>query len=319
MSHSLILPWTPDNKENQRFWIVLALLMLVALPLAVVIPSLNLPKQDRKQLEKLPPQLAKIILKNKVEKKESKKEKVEVPKPKKKEKPKPKKEKPKPKPEKPKPVKKKVRPEIKKAPPPEAVKKARDVAQKSGLLALQDDLADMRSSLDTSSLSEGQTMVAKTIAASAEAVNSSSALKGSGGINTSGMAVPAEKVVLAKRKVTELQKSKAEKQLEVAVENKLRPRERSIQNIRRVFDQKKSSLFFMYNRALRTNPNLSGTVRLELVVEPSGAVSSCKVLSSSLGDKMLEDMIVARVKLFNFGTMHVAAKKFIYPIVFVQP
>jgi hypothetical protein len=34
---------------------------------------------------------------------------------------------------------------------------------------------------------------------------------------------------------------------------------------------------------------------------------------------MLEDMIVARVKLFNFGAMHVAAKKFIYPIVFVQP
>ena len=85
-----MLPWTPDARETNRFWLILSLLMVVFLSMALVIPNVDLPEKDRKQLEKLPPQLAKVILKKKIEKKKIEKKKEEPPKPKK-EKPKEKK------------------------------------------------------------------------------------------------------------------------------------------------------------------------------------------------------------------------------------
>jgi len=312
-----MLPWASDVKENIRFWLVLTLLGLVFLPISMLIPTMSLPVKNRQDLERLPPQLAKLILKKKEIKKIAPK-----PKPKKKEQPKPIKKKPKTKP-KPKLKKPKIEPKkpvIKKKPPLEAVKKARKVAQKSGLLALQDELADMRDTLNTSVLKKGQTLVAKTLAAQVNTVSGSVALSGSGGINTSGIPIPAEQVVLAKRQVTTLTKTKAEKQLEVSIEKAKRTakgRERSTQNIRRVFDQNKSALFSLYNRALRQNPFLKGKLRLELVIDPSGAVISCKVISSDLNDPVLEEKIVLRVKMFDFGAEKVATRTIIYPIDFL--
>lgn len=308
---NLVLPWSKVSSESTRFWAIVLILFILILPVAFIIPTVQLPEKERSQLEALPPQLAKVI----IEKKKVEPKPKEEPKPPKKEEPekKPEEVKKEPKPEpKPKP---KPKPKIKKTPPKKAVEEARKVAEASGLLALQDDLADMRASLDTSSLTSTPNMVAKTMAAKATAVDAGSALRGSGGVDTSSMAVPAETVALAQREGTVLEETEVEKRTAQA---KKKGNERSSGNIRRVFDQNKSSLFTVYHRALRKDPSLEGKLVLKLTIEPSGAVSACEVVSSDLDAPSLERKIVSRVKLFNFGAQSVSAKTITYPIDFFQ-
>lgn len=59
----LNLPWTNEGGENQRFSFILISLIIALLVLSVWIPSVDLPEKDRKSLEKLPPQLAKLVKK----------------------------------------------------------------------------------------------------------------------------------------------------------------------------------------------------------------------------------------------------------------
>ena len=69
-------------------------------------------------------------------------------------------------------------------------------------------------------------------------------------------------------------------------------------------------------RALRNNPDLAGTVVLNITIQPSGAVSDCEIISSELGDSELERKIVSRVKLLNFGSKDVPVYTIKYPLTF---
>ena len=306
---NLVLPWSRVSDESKRYWVIVLLLFVLVSPVALIIPTIELPEKERSQLEALPPQLAKVIIEKKKVEPKPKKE-PEPPKEEPEKKPEPE-VKPEPKPE-PKP-----KPKLKKTPTKEAVKKAREVAESSGLLALQDDLADMRATLDTSALTATPNLVAKTVAAKANAVDSGKALAGSGGVNTTGMAVPAESVALAAREATVLEESESEK-LTAQAKKSAKGKERSSGNIRRVFDQNKSSLFTIYHRELRKDPSLEGKVVLKLTIEPNGTVSACEIVSSDLESPSLEKKIVYRVKLFNFGAQSVSAKTITYPIDFFQ-
>jgi len=84
---------------------------------------------------------------------------------------------------------------------------------------------------------------------------------------------------------------------------------RSDETIRAVLESSKGSLYAIYNRSLRQNPTLSGKVLFELVIEASGMVSNCRIVSSELGDADLERKLVARLKLLNFGAASVAQYK----------
>jgi TonB family protein len=92
---------------------------------------------------------------------------------------------------------------------------------------------------------------------------------------------------------------------------------RSREEIELVFEENKNAIFSMYNRALRTDPTLEGTVVLEITIDPSGQVTSCRIISSELNDKRLERRLVTRVKLFDFGPMDVPTITVTYPINFI--
>ncbi|MCG8612587.1 MAG: AgmX/PglI C-terminal domain-containing protein [Pseudomonadales bacterium] len=324
-SDNLILPWAQEREERNRFILVLCLVLVIFLPLALVIPMIDVPEPDRKALESIPPQLAKLL----IEKQEVEQKVIEVPEPPKvEEEPVPEEKpeeipepEPEPEPEKQEPPKPEPpKPEIKK---PQTVEQAREVAQQSGLLALQDDLADMRDTLDVGALNlQNKSLQAKTISAripegSSSAVSASAVSRTSGGIDTSSMQVAAETVVLSNKKDVTLEARKEEVEQIVA---KAKPKalgQRSIEEIRRVFDRNQSKLYSIYNRALRKNPSLQGQLLLELVIEPSGAVSACRVVSSELGDTALERKISARVKLFNFGEKRLGQTVIKFPIDFL--
>lgn len=80
---------------------------------------------------------------------------------------------------------------------------------------------------------------------------------------------------------------------------------RSDAAVNQSIDRLKTSLFAVFNRALRDNPALQGTVVVKMTVAPDGSVSDCNIVSSELGDPTLEAKILSRVKLFNFGPENV--------------
>ena len=91
---------------------------------------------------------------------------------------------------------------------------------------------------------------------------------------------------------------------------------RTTEDIRRIFDQNGGRLNSAYQRALKDDPSMEGTIRLKLVVDPSGKVVSCEVASSELNNAELESKIVSIVKSFNFGDDDVEVWKGTYPVNF---
>jgi periplasmic protein TonB len=87
---------------------------------------------------------------------------------------------------------------------------------------------------------------------------------------------------------------------------------RSDENIQQGFDNAKASIFALYNRALRSNPDLKGKVVFRLEIQPSGQVSSAEVVSSELNDPELERKLLAKVRQIDFGALSVGVWKDTY-------
>ncbi len=93
---------------------------------------------------------------------------------------------------------------------------------------------------------------------------------------------------------------------------------RTDEEIQIVFDRYKATLYRIYNRELRKDPTLRGKILLRISIETSGAVSLCKVESTDLGSPDLVEMIIERIKRFNFGAKEDVPKMTIlYPIDFL--
>ncbi|MEJ2252773.1 MAG: AgmX/PglI C-terminal domain-containing protein [Nitrospirota bacterium] len=96
------------------------------------------------------------------------------------------------------------------------------------------------------------------------------------------------------------------------------PPGRTDEEIQIVFDRYKAALYRIYNRELRKDPTLRGRMLMRITIEPSGAVSMCKVESTDLASPELVAKIVKRIKRFNFGPKEGVQKMTIlYPIDFL--
>jgi len=95
---------------------------------------------------------------------------------------------------------------------------------------------------------------------------------------------------------------------------------RTLQEIQLVFDRNKAAFYALYNRALRQSPNEQGKIVVSLTIAPDGHVTDCHMVYSDIGDHDLENKVVARVKLLNFGAKNVPSFTYPnYPIHFVPP
>ena len=310
------MPWV-ESIEDRNFRRLLITLLIIFLAAGLVLDSLTLPEVTQKKLVDVSPRLARLILEK--QKVKSPPPKIEKPKPvekKKVEKPKVKKkvkEKPKPKPK-----------AVKKKAPKKKAKVAREVAQQSGLIALSDELADLRESFDLDNVIElpQQTTGKKAIEiASARDVLSSQAKQSSGGITTNTLTRKIETSELATRKTTTVTsniKSKSAGKVTGTNTGKSgRIATRSAEEVERVFQKNKGSIFSIYNRALRKNPSLEGKLVVELTIAPNGNVIKVKIISSELGDKKLERKLVLKIKKFKYTNAKVSQITVSYPIDFL--
>ncbi len=92
---------------------------------------------------------------------------------------------------------------------------------------------------------------------------------------------------------------------------------RSIEEIRLVFERNKGAIYAIYNRALREDPALQGKIVLELKIAPTGEVTGLRLVSSELKAAELESKLLARVRQFDFGAKDVELMTVTWPVDFL--
>jgi TonB family protein len=293
------LPWTPDEDESRRLKKTARTLLIAFAAIGILIPLI--PMSERPPPPPLPAEVVRLVL--------------EPPPPP-----------PKVETKKPEPPKPEAKPEPKPVPQPKPVDKqaeARKKAEKAGLLAMKDELEDLRQALEPTEMSsapmigrvEGESRAERSLVTSRTGV-------GSGGINTgklssgfgsgpgnlkghaAGTAVPsfADKIgddrAQASRTGSGGKASRSREEIEI------------------VFDRNKSAIYSLYSRALREQPELQGKVVVQLTIAPSGEVTDCRIVSTELNDAELEKKLVARIRMFRFEARDVEAMTTTKPIEF---
>ncbi len=305
-SQEFQLAWSSSVQEDSRFRKILRFMIAGFVVIAIMVPLLPVPELTREQEEEIPPQLARVIL-----------EKQELVKPK-----------PEPKPLQPKLVKPETKPKPKpkskpkekpKPKPVDLVKEAREKAAVAGVLAFQDDLMAMRDSIDVDNLTRSDlTRGAADSAKMERSLITSNVTKGSGGIQTANLSRDTGGVALSGRETTTIESPIAGGGGSSARSTKSATAGgRSDESIRRVMDANKGGIFAIYNRALRMDPTLQGRLVFEMVIEPSGTVSSIKLLSSELDDRSLENKLLARIQMIRFKTGEVLKTRVNYSFDFL--
>lgn len=301
------LPWSASAQDDQRFTKILSASLVALLVLSIGVTLTKVPEISRAEKEKLPPQLARVVL-----------EKKELPPPKPVEPPKVEEKKPEPKPEekKPEPVVKPPEP-VKKpvvAPPREKLEKAREQAANAGVMQFKDDLAEMRDMMQTSAVETAATTVTNSTGDAAQvdrAMITSGAKTASGGINTAALSRDTGGVALSGRETTKVKSGLAEagnKSTQAAPGNSngAGGAARSEEEIRKIMEQHKGAIYSIYNRALRQNAALEGKMVVKMVIDPSGKIVEASLVSSELGDSDLEGKILQRIRLISFPASNVA-------------
>ncbi len=299
--HSPELPWSISEDEELRYKKILKRALLLFLLLSIILPFLPTPQISRERVEELPPRLAKLLL-----------ERQQQPPPA------PVVKAPQPEAKKPEPVKKAAPKK-----PEKTVEAARAKAQRSGLLAFKEDLADLRTNSTTTKLEKAQLAKGPVTGsapgrASERALITSSAAGGSGGINTAKLSRDTGGGGLGGRSTTQVTSSVGDGGGGGGVtRGGSGMAGRSLEEIKLVFDRNKGAIYTIYNRALRADPALQGKVVLKLTIAPSGQVIDCKIVSSELRSPELERKLVARIKQFDFGAKKVDTMVVTYPIDFL--
>lgn len=318
MDYRYGLPWNQERGERKRLLTAAVLVVPLFLVFAGYVSWVELPEQDRQEQEALPPQLAKLI----IEKKEPPKPTRPEPEP---ERPEPEEKpveqaKPEPKPQPAPEPRVQVTEKPKPEPKPEEVAQAREKAKNTGILAMGNELSRLSSLAESVNLEGPVTNTAEPIARKSGDTLASRATENtrSSGVNEEALNRETGQVALAERqraevaeaaRVASAQESRRREQQETAA------RTRSKEELRRTMDANKSAIYSIYNRELRRKPSLQGSITPELVIEESGAVSSCSVVESTLNEPALETRICNRLRLVDFGQRPGVEKTTIrYPI-----
>jgi TonB family protein len=296
------LPWTPSEAEQRRFRRVVGAALGLFIGFGIVIPLLP----DHPRPESLEPAIPERIVEFLLEQPKPKPEpKVELPPP--------------PKPveladiEQPAPVR---TPVVETKPVPDPRKKA----AATGLLALSDQLAELRDlnvDADTNAtpLNAGagektrvdRALLTARVGEGSGGITVGATSSGFGGGSTGLKGVATAKVSSGVDAAPAAEAQRSGRSSKAA---------RTREEIELVFDRNKSAIYSIYSRALRDSPALQGKVVLEMTIAPSGEVTDCRIVSSELGDADLERKLVARVKMFRFEARDVAPMTTTKPIEF---
>lgn len=330
------LSWCPDNGRAQRFVIINIVVLAVVLSVGLFLSSIELPEKERMIHVSVPERVAQFILESEHPKPKVSQEVISKPKTRPKQKPKP-----------------KLEPEVKREPTPkpkiqlkpgitenkmqrtDVPNAARERAERSGLLALSNELADL---MDTSDVSA---MVGKKIRRISD--TKGMAKIDTGILDVGPKAAGAAETVMTENFSSTISSTTLGTQKRVVVapvltvemsvgsdlvgaqEGSVREKKststpgnfRTDEDIAYVMDQNKGRLYSVYRQARRKNPGLKGRIVFDITIQASGKVSGVVIRSSELNNAKLESRLLARVKRFDFGVREGEPITVTYPVEFL--
>ncbi len=86
--------------------------------------------------------------------------------------------------------------------------------------------------------------------------------------------------------------------------------------IARVVDKYKGGLVYLYNKELRSNPTLKGTVTVEFSIDENGKVVDAHITTSTMDHARLEKSLARRIKMWKFPKLFSGTIVVTYPFVF---
>jgi type IV secretory pathway VirB10-like protein len=318
--YRLGLPWNQESGERKRLLAVSILLVPLFVLVAGYISWVELPEIEREEREALPPQLARLVVE-------------EEPSPPVLAEPEPEPEQPEPEPEEPEPEPEVAEPEPEPeptAPEPEPerevaevpepteqdVEKAREKVKNTGILAMGDELSKLVTLGKSVKLDAPSTVTAEPIARkTGDALAQRADTGRSSGVDEAQFRQESKQIALAERQQAEVEQAEEIVAEARQAEREVAKQQRTREAVVRTLDKNKSAIQSIYLRELRRQPSLQGNVTPELVIEESGAVSSCDVVASTVDEPGLEQKICNRLRLVNFGERPgVGAMTIRYPI-----
>jgi outer membrane biosynthesis protein TonB len=299
-----------SSQQDKRFIRILSLLLVVYLFVAIVVPLLEQVEIPREVKEQVPPQLAKIMLKEKQLPLPEKVKEPEIVKP------------------------DEIKEELKEAPeeqPPEKPveqpkmtrEAAREKAQTSGLAAMKDELFSMREAFDVMPAAKTKLDSNKT----AEVKVKRSFLAGAANKQSEGVTAAAvsrtvdsdalstkntQHIRLAEEEVLATEGAIAEEKAASAQAG-----QRTEISLRRTLEAHKSRLYALYHRALRKDPFLKGKVMFEIEIQPNGSISRVDIKSSGLNNAKLERQLTIVLRSIRFPEEAVSVMTTIWAIEFL--
>lgn len=290
------LPWSPTEDVERRFKKILHIVLVIFVVLAILVTLLPVPEQTRVKAPDIPDRVVQMLIEKK----------------------------PPPPPPPPPEVKQpEIKPEpVKVEPKPKPVEDAREKAKNTGLLKLQDQLADLRDNtiLDKAAMTKNLTGKVNETTSAERSMITSKVGASSGGINTAslsrgyGTGAGSLEGHNTTQVTSAVLSAKPEDNVRRGGSGKA---SRSEEEIAMVFDRNAGSIHSMYQRALRDKPELKGKVVFQITISPAGEITKCEILSSELNDPELERKLAARIKLFRFEAKDVGTITVTKPIDFL--
>ena len=286
-----IFPWT-STRNDERFMRLVKWVLLTFILFGAIVPWLPSPEAEKKQLKQISPHLAKLITQKRLQKPKAAKAKSIKKKAVKKK------------------TKKKAKKKAKKKISKKKKAKAKKKAQQSGLMAMQNDIQDLQSMFDLSSLSSTKPLRnsrTKAKTSKGSSVLTTKAQRSSGGIDTSKLSRATGNTGLSGRRSSKVSSNIGDGTGRTNIPRRTSSGQsaRTLEELTLVFDKYKGALQNIYQRALRKDPTLQGKVVFEITINAAGKVIKCRVISSELNSKSLERRLVSRVKSFRFAAKSV--------------
>jgi len=288
------LPWSPSDLVESRYRRLLRNLLIIFLVLGILIPLLPRTPTAKRSVQDLPDRVVQLIVEKPL---------------------------PPPPPPPPPPPKEVIEPRPAPVKPQAKPTEVKERVRQVGLLAMQDELAELRQTIDPKDLAKTdlnkvaedvrseRNLITSKVGAASSGINTANLSRGYGGgagaIGTHTTATVAAPSSLSGNGRGDVKRSGASGKAS-----------RSREEIETVFDRNKGALYALYTRAQRENPEIQGKLVLEITISASGEVTMARVVSSELKDPELERKIVARVKLFRFESKDVEAITATKPIDF---
>jgi TonB family protein len=295
------LPWATDDEQENRFRKLWLGLLAAVLVLGFIVMLVPVPERTGPLATSVPPRLAKVMIEKEIPPPPPPppppEVKVDTPPPPTETKPEP-------------------RPKDRQIDDQARTRKAREQANQAGLVALRDELADIRQQFEfnkdqlkptanTTGEVDGpskaeRSLITSKIGTASGGISSTGQSRGFGA-GAGNLGGHSTTQVVATYGGSGAGSSSIGRGADgVRRSGQSGKGSRSREEIELVFDRNKGAIYALYSRALREKPDLQGKMVLEFTIAPTGEVTMCRVVSSELKDEELERRIVTKVKSFRF-------------------